>query len=126
MATKTKAKTRRSTTSTRRASKKTLSPRQVALTAARQALDEFATSPTRLASLRVVIKDAVFDTLEKLGIDTRDPESTRKDMVHLRTWRELMEFMRQQGVGAAVKWIVTAGLAAVAVGVGVALSKSTG
>lgn len=105
--------------------KKTASAKGIALQAARQALDEFATSPERLASLRTIIKEAVFDTLEKLGIDTQNPEATRKDMVHLRTWRELVDFLRKEGYGTGFKWIVTACFGALAVGVGVIFSRST-
>jgi hypothetical protein len=127
MSTRARTRARTSTRASRKTSsttRKSSGQKQVALAAARQALDEFATSPERLASLRDIIKNTMFEALEKLGIDTNNPEATRKDMVHLRTWRELMDFMRQQGFGAAVKWIVTAGLAALAVGVGVVMSKS--
>lgn len=95
--------------------------RRVALDAARQALDEFSASPARNEMLRATVREAAQEvlknTLEKLGIDTEHPEETRKDMIHLRTWRELIEFMKKEGIGSAVKWFTLSALAALALGV---------
>jgi len=95
------------------------SSKQVAIMAARLAIDEFTRSPAIQNNLRVEVSEAVRTALERFGIDVNNPEEQRRDMVHLRTWRELMDFISKQAAGSAVKWVVAALLAAVAVGAGV-------
>lgn len=90
-----------------------------ASTAARAAISEFIRSP----EFAETIDATVCKTLERLGIDTRDPEKTRRDMVSLRNWRELTEFIKREGVGAVVKWIVAGLLAAIMIGLGVFIGK---
>lgn len=93
---------------------------QAAATVAAQAVvKEFINGP----GLTQVIGATVGATLERLGLDTKHAEETRRDMVHLRQWREVTENMRKQGFGEATKWVVRATLAALAVGAGVMLQR---
>ena len=93
---------------------------QAAATAAAQAVvKEFIGGP----GLQQVIGATVGATLERLGLDTKNAEETRRDMAHLRQWRETMETMRQQGFGEATKWAVRAGIAALLVGAGVMIKS---
>ncbi len=84
-----------------------MSPRegtsQIAYEAAHAALEEFVQSD----KFRSAMQTSTDLTLERLGIDTTDPEAMRRDMIHLRTWREFMEFVSKKGVGAAITWTVT-------------------
>lgn len=87
---------------------------QIAYEAAHAALEEFVQSDKFRSSMEFSIKTS----LEKLGIDTEDTEAMRRDMVHLRTWREFMEFVSKKGVGAAITWLVTAMLGLLVLGIG--------
>lgn len=85
---------------------------QIAYEAAHAALEEFVQSDKFRAAMQV----STDMTLERLGIDTTDPEAMRRDMIHLRTWREFMEFASKKGVGAAITWLVTGALGLLVLG----------
>ncbi len=76
---------------------------KIATDAARTALEDFVQSE----KFRQAMQQSTDLTLERLGIDTTDPEAMRRDMIHLRTWREFMEFVSKKGAGAAITWTVT-------------------
>lgn len=90
-----------------------------ATAAAVAVVKEFVNGP----GLTQVITATVTATLERLGMDTQNADATRKDMVHLRQWREVTETMRKQGFGEATKWAVRAGIAALLVGAGVMIKS---
>lgn len=85
----------------------------VALVAARTALAEFA----QHEMLRQVVRQAVS---EALGVPNSDDERAelRKDMFHLRSWRETMETIRREGVVSVMRWLVAGLLAAIVIGLG--------
>lgn len=87
---------------------------QIAYEAAHAALEEFVDS----SKFRASMEAAITISLQRVGIDTVDTEAMRRDMVHLRTWREFMEFVQKRGVGAAVTWTVTALLGLLVIGAG--------
>lgn len=105
-------------------SRTTKSSEEIALAAARQALHEFATSPERTEQLSGVVKEAiaegvkpiVYSIFRDFGFDTDHPEQIRKDQLHLHTWREFMDFIRQKGIAATVTWLVAGLLAAIVAG----------
>src|SRR4051812_4247768 len=82
-----------------RPTKPTLDPKraqQIAVSAARQALAEYACDPAHMdamvtSALNKGLPSALATTLETLGIDTTDPEALRKDMAHLRESRTFLE-----------------------------------
>jgi hypothetical protein len=59
--------------------------------------------------LKKIVSEAVSETLLQLGIDASDPVEMQKDMAHLRSWRESVATVKQQGLITAVG-IVVAGL----------------
>lgn len=87
---------------------------KIALNAARQALAEYAQSPAQnehveaivTKTLAIGVEPLVVATLDRLGIDTSDPKAMRKDMIHLRTWREIMDKLRDDGIGGIAKYII--------------------
>lgn len=87
--------------------------REIAIEAARTALEEFVGSE----KFHDAMQKSTDRTLERLGIDTLDPEAMRRDMIHLRTWREFMEFASKKGVGTAISWLVTGVLGLLVLGV---------
>lgn len=102
---------------------------QIALNAARQALAEYSQSPDRMehvsdivdATVERAVEPAVLATFNKLGIDLSTDEARealRKDMNHLRSWRELMETIRKEGLGAFVKWVMAGIFAVIVLGIG--------
>lgn len=69
---------------------------------------------------------AVREMFLEMGVTLRTPdqvEALRKDFDHLRTWREFYEFAGKQGTGAAIKWLVTGLLTALALGVYVMFAR---
>jgi hypothetical protein len=93
--------------------------RRIAASAASQALAQYDAKHVEEMVATVLNKGlptAIATALETVGIDTSNPEELRKDMVHLRTWRELMDMLRKEGVGAVFKWIVTSALALIVLG----------
>lgn len=119
------------TSNTAPKSKSGLSAETIALNAARQALAEYATSPAQTEhvegivnkTLVIAVEPLVVATLDRLGIDTSDPKALRKDMIHLRTWREIMDKMRDEGIGSLVKYITAGVLSLLALGVGVLIYR---
>lgn len=102
---------------------------QIALNAARQALAEYSQSPDRMehvsdivdATVERAVEPAVLATFNKLGIDLSSEdarEALRKDMIHLRSWRELMEMIKKEGIGSVVKWVMAGFFAIVVLGIG--------
>lgn len=85
----------------------------VALAAARAALAEFAQHET----LRAAVRQAV---AEAFGVPDTDAEryELRRDLIHLRSWRETMEAIRKEGVVSVMRWFVAGLLAAVVIGLG--------
>ncbi len=59
--------------------------------------------------LKKIVAEAVTETLLQLGIDASNPVEMQKDMAHLRSWRESVSTVKQQGLITAVG-IVTAGI----------------
>jgi len=59
--------------------------------------------------LKKIVSEAVSETLLQLGIDVSNPVEMQKDMAHLRSWRESVATVKQQGLITAVG-IVVAGL----------------
>jgi hypothetical protein len=86
---------------------------RIAYEAAHVALEEFVQSDKFRASMQQTIDI----TLERMGVDTLDPEAMRRDMIHLRTWREFMEFAQKKGIGAAITWTITGLLGLIVLGV---------
>lgn len=85
----------------------------VALAAARTALAEFAAHD--------VLRDAVRKAIaEAFGSPDTDSERVelRRDMIHLRSWRETMEAIRKEGIVSVMRWIVAGVLAAIVIGLG--------
>ncbi len=68
--------------------------------------------------LKNIIEESVNNALEKLGIDTQDPEATRRDMVHLRNWTETMATIKKTGVATVVKTLISGGIATILIGLG--------
>lgn len=94
----------------------------LALKAAKAAVAEFVKSD----AVRQAIADGVNVRLAALGIHASNDEDvaeTRKDMQHLRTWREIVELMQKQGISAAVRWIILGILGALATGLYVMLHR---
>lgn len=100
---------------------------RIARDAARVALKEFATThAARESQLAALVKEAVTDTvpgavmatLDRLGFDTSNPDANRKDMTHLRTWRETMEMIRDKGIGSLIMYVVAGILSLVVLGLG--------
>lgn len=87
--------------------------------AAQAAIREFVHGP----DLGHIIESSVNNALEKLGIDTEDPEATRRDMVHLRNWTETMATIKKTGVATLVKTLVSGGIATLLVGIGYILNQ---
>lgn len=85
----------------------------IALRAARQAVQEFIYSP----AFSTIVEARLDVRLQALGLDTNNPEKTRSDLVNLREWNEFWRFLRNKGVGTAVGWVVTGLCAALAAGV---------
>jgi hypothetical protein len=65
------------------------------------------------------MEEAVDSALNKLGVDTKNPEFMHADLTHLREWRETMQLVRRKGIVAVVLSIITFLMTAVAVGIGV-------
>lgn len=85
----------------------------VAIAAARTALAEFAAHD--------VLRDAVRKAVaEAFGVPDNDEERVqlRRDMIHLRSWRETMDAIRKEGIVSVMRWIVAGGLAAIVIGLG--------
>jgi uncharacterized membrane protein len=59
--------------------------------------------------VKKIVAEAVAETLLTLGIDTTDPVELQKDMAHLRSWRESVATVKQQGLIAATG-VITVGL----------------
>jgi hypothetical protein len=59
--------------------------------------------------LKKIVAEAVAETLLQLGIDATDPVEMQKDMAHLRSWRESVATVKQQGLITAVG-VLTVGL----------------
>ncbi|RUV65856.1 hypothetical protein EOA64_00490 [Mesorhizobium sp. M1A.F.Ca.IN.022.02.1.1] len=59
--------------------------------------------------VKKIVAEAVAETLLTLGIDTSDPVELQKDMAHLRSWRESVATVKQQGLIAATG-VITVGL----------------
>jgi hypothetical protein len=53
-------------------------------------------------------------TLERLGIDCKNPFECQKDMAYLRTSRQISEDRHKIFVQTAVRWLTVAGLAGLA------------
>lgn len=85
----------------------------VALAAARVALAEFAQHET----LRDAVRKAI---TEAFGVPDTDAERVelRRDMIHLRSWRETMDAIRKEGIVSVMRWLVAGALAAVVIGLG--------
>lgn len=92
----------------------------VADAAARTALEEFANSPARKDELHQIMTAAIAGTLEKFGLDPEDKASVEKfraNMVHLNTWREFMELIKRDGIGAATSYLVKGFMIVVTLGI---------
>lgn len=107
-------------------SKSGFSAETIALNAARQALAEYSSSPAQGEHIETIVNKTlvvavgplVVATLDRLGIDTSDPKALRKDMLHLRTWREIMDKVRDEGIGSTVKYVAIAVVSLLALGFG--------
>jgi len=67
--------------------------------------------------LKAVVHEAVNHTLVSLGFDIEEPKEMRKDMTHLRTWRETTESVKNKTTLAIVGILVSGILAAIWVGI---------
>lgn len=92
---------------------------EIAQAAARAAVNEFVYGP----AFREVLDAHVNARLEALGIDTKDAEATRRDLVKLREWNEFWTFVSRKGVGSTITWLVTGALASVAIGLGIIIGR---
>jgi hypothetical protein len=59
--------------------------------------------------LKKIVAEAVAETLLQLGIDASDPVEMQKDMAHLRSWRESVATVKQQGLITAIG-VITVGM----------------
>jgi len=57
--------------------------------------------------MRVIVKEAVQETLVQMGLDTSNPIDMQRDFQHLRDWRIAQEALRQKGAFVMVSIIVT-------------------
>lgn len=112
---------------------------EVAVRAARRALTEFVVSDELRALVTqvvnevvpLVMKNAVVPViaevvppvLSKYGIDVADAEAQRKDMMHLRNWREIMEMIRMQGIRTFIGYVLAALVATIIMGTGIMLYR---
>lgn len=73
-----------------------------------------------------VVEEAVNSALKKLGIDTSNTEKVeafRDDLAYLRSWRNIAETIKRQGLITTVSIVTSAFFTALAIGVGVLLYK---
>jgi len=66
---------------------------------------------------RAAAKEAVEETLTKLGFDTGDPVDIQADMMFLRDWRLAQRQVKKVALGTAVGVLVTGVCAAIWVGI---------
>lgn len=96
---------------------------RIATRAAHKAVSEFVASPEYAATIARALEPAICTKLETLGIDTKNPAATRRDMVSLRDWNNFWSTVREAGIASTVKWLVGGALAALVVGIGIALHR---
>lgn len=94
-----------------------LTATEIALAAARQALAEFAASDKHREALRETVREAVGEALG-VRLTPEEAEKVRRDMMHLRSWREFSDTVRQQGISAVVKWVVAGVFTVMMIGLG--------
>lgn len=70
-------------------------------------------------TLRSVVRDAVGDALERVGLDPKEAKEVRADLAYLRAWRTTMQKVKSESLAAAVKWATLAMISALIVGLGV-------
>lgn len=107
------------------------STRAVAQAAARAAVSEFTESKDRLDTMRLVVGDAVresvppiiADVMGRIGLDITNPEPIRKDLAHLRHQREAIEQVRQQAFTTLTKYAVTGFITILIAGIVALLAK---
>lgn len=63
--------------------------------------------------VRKVVKEAVQETLSRLGFDTDDPFEAQRDMQFVRSWRQSTETMKRQGLVTAIGVLTVGFLGAV-------------
>lgn len=93
---------------------------QTAATAAAQAVvKEFIAGP----GLAQVIHATVGSTLEQLGVDTKNPDEMRADLIALRDWRETFQYVRRKGLGTVVVGVISLLMTAMGIGIGIIFSR---
>ena len=89
---------------------------QLAQEAAHAAIAEFTSGP----AFQDVMNKALDGAFERLGMEVSTPEARekfRKDMTHLRDWREAVSLIRSKGLGAVVVALVTGTLGLLGLGI---------
>lgn len=66
---------------------------------------------------RVIIRQAVHETLAELGVDHDSPLEMQKDFQHLREARTTMEAVRNKGVLTILVFLITGFVALISLGV---------
>lgn len=70
------------------------------------------------------MESAVDSALQKLGVDTSNPDKMRADLLHLRDWRETAQLVRRKGIVVIVTTVLTFLISAAVLGASILWHKA--
>lgn len=114
------------------ATRKRTSPRDIAIEAANAAVEAYAQSPQRVETLRNIVRESVTEVipqaintaLDRLGINTQDPDIARRNFIFLHNARLKVEAASSLVWGTVLKAVVMVGMGALGAGLVVMLTRT--